>query len=90
MTDEGFGLADLKCEGDTIFAGQYDSCHIVRNYFFTSGMYFVIGEDDQPIIVVKNGVEYFVLHSDKQYAVSHFRGSSFSKFIKYVKRLINE
>lgn len=82
-----FELADSKFEGDIIMHGNY---HIVRNMSDTSGMYFVLDEDGQPVTCKKEGQDYFLLHPDKVFSVLRFKPSLLMRFIRYMRGLFNE
>lgn len=88
MTD--FGLAEMKCEGDTILYDIFNEFNIVRSMVDTGGMFYVIGHDNQPMIIVRQGVSYFLLHHDKNYAETKFRPSMCKKFINYIKSILND
>lgn len=87
-----FGLAELKQEGDTISFDpeEFNGCMIVRSVVDTGGNFYVIGSDGQPLVITKKGVDYFVLHHDKDYALTRYKLSIYKRFINYSKSIFEE
>lgn len=97
MSDQGFGLASVKYEGDTVdqcFEKVSHACPIVHHSQLADkiaeGLFFVIFEDGQPFTMYKKGEVHFVMHQDKDIANSKYKLSSVTKFKRYLKGLFND